>query len=403
MRLLFCTTDGEGAFNGINAWLLNFLPALAAAGHLPSTLIFSWSPAKTCHTYPRLRDLGIPCRVIYPMHYTEAAVRCCVREATRAKPDIFVANHVLPALLALPSLAARGIPGISVLHNDDAEYQAKAAFPSDATIGISSGLTRLIPNDGRLKARIPYGVPPSTARATPPTPTRPLRLVYHGRIATHQKRILETAAALVRICRALPETEADLYGSGPDEDALRNALARDDASGRVRYLGPRSAEQLRELLPTYHVAVLLSDFEGLGLSVLEAMSAGLVPVCFRTESGLPDILIHESNGLFVTDRTTHFDAAITRLSTDPALWSHLSQGALATAHNEFSPSACIHAWEHVFRTLTTRPPRPRPRSFRNSLPPPAPALAPEDHRYPGFPRALWRWLRFGPTHARLPW
>ena len=36
MRLLFCTTDGENAFNGINAWLLDFLPSLAAAGHEPA-------------------------------------------------------------------------------------------------------------------------------------------------------------------------------------------------------------------------------------------------------------------------------------------------------------------------------------------------------------------------------
>lgn len=400
MRVLFCTTDGENAFNGINAWLLDFLPALAAAGHEVSMLVFAWSPAAACFTAPRLSALGLKVRVVYPRLYTEAAVRRCLREARRAQADIFVANMVLPALLAMPRLRALGVPCVSVLHNDDDEYRAKAAFSADATVAISGGLARLIPSDGRIATVVPYGIAPFARTASAPSPGA-LRLVYHGRIARVQKRIEETAAAMARACRAIPGLSADLYGSGPDEAALRDQLGRDDAGGRVRFLGPRSREQLRELLPDYHVCVLLSDFEGLGLAVMEAMSAGLVPVCLRTESGLPDLIRHGENGLFVSDREAGFDATLASLAANPGDWVRLSAAARATMDARFSSAACVRAWTGLFQALAARPPRPAPADA--ALPPPHPALAAEDVRHPGLPRAMWRWLRFGPPAAPLPW
>lgn len=399
MRLLFCTTDGAGAFNGINTWLLDFLPALAAAGHQPLALVFAWSPGGVCHTVPLLKARGVPVRVVFPMLYTEAAVRRCVRETRSFRPHVFVANHVLPALLALPAIQARGVPGVSVLHNDDDEYRTKAAYPADATVAISRGLLRMLPDDGRLVRHIPYGVPLSPKTATPPPPGAPFRIIYHGRIAQTQKRILETAAALVRVCHAHPRLHADLHGSGPDEAALREQLSRDDAEGRVRFLGSATATELRARLPRYHVSVLLSDFEGLGLSVLESMSAGLVPVCHRIASGLPDLIDHGRNGCFVSDRAADFEATILRLLHHPEEWKRLSLGARTSAEHRFSPAASLGAWQELLRALPPRPAASRP--FR--IPPPSPRLAGEDLRHPGPARALWRWLRFGPSLARRPW
>lgn len=401
LRLLFCTTDGAGAFNGINAWLLDFLPALAAAGHEVSVLVFAWSPAEDCHTYPRLRERGIAARVVFPRLYTEAAVRRCLREVARGRPDVFIASHVLPALLALPELRAHGVPGVSILHNDDAEYRAKAGFPADATVAVSRRLLGLVPGDGRLARFIPYGVPPAIRAARPPAAGGPFRLVYHGRIACAQKRIVETAAALARVCRADPRLHADLYGSGPDEAALREQLARDDAAGRVRFLGPRDSARLRELLPDYHASVLLSDFEGLPVSVLEAMSAGLVPVCLRIESGLPELIRPGVNGCLVRDREEDFSAAVAGLASDAALWERLSEGARDTVRERFSIQACAGAWEDLFSDLRARPPRVD--TPVRALPPPHPELLAEDTRHPGLPRAAWRWLRFGPRLAPRPW
>lgn len=402
MRLLFCTTDGASAFNGINAWLLNFLPALAAAGHQPSVLIFSWSPARDCHTYPRLVERGIPARVVYPMLYTEAGVRLCLREVARLRSEIFVASHVVPALLALPALAARGVPGVSILHNCDAEYHAKAGYVAEATVAVSSRLLQRIPSDGRLARCIPYGVPLSSRGTRTPEPDGPFRLVYHGRIARAQKRVAEMADALVRVCRAQPRVQADIYGSGPDESALRAQLARDDAGGRVRFLGPRGPAEIHALLTDYHASVLLSDFEGMPVSVLESMSVGLVPICLRIESGLPELIRPGLNGCLVADRGADFDQAVASLAADPARWRALSRGAIETVRAGYSIDACVRAWSDLFGELRARPSHVFS-AAPATLPPPHPGLIAEDLRHPGLARALWRWIRFGPRLARRPW
>lgn len=402
MRLLFFTTDGHRAFNGINAWLLGFLPALRDAGHTIRVVLFAWSRPEDCTFYPQLQAAGVDARVVFPMRYTEAAVRVAIAEAQQFGPDVFIANMVTPALLAAPQIRAQGTPVISVLHNDDDEYRAKARLPVDATVVISSGLRRLVADEARLTRCVPYGValPRTTAHAR--HAGEPLRIVYHGRIAQPQKRVLEMTRALVAICRQRPDITADLYGSGPDEAALQALLAGDDAEGRVKFLGARPSSELTELLPQYHVAVLLSDFEGLGLSILEAMAAGLVPVCLRTATGLPDIIEDGRNGWFVTDRADSFATALTRLADEPATWTRLSHAARETVAHRFSRPAALAAWNDLFAEVVRQRPRAHaPATTR--LPAVDPALAHEDVRHPGLARAWWRWLRFGPAAARRPW
>lgn len=408
MRLVFCTTDGWNAFNGINVWLLRLLPALRARGHDARVLLFPWSQPEHCTTLPLLQQAGVPVDIVYPPRGTESYVRFCLRHFRAHRPDVFIANMFTPALYAAGWLRAAGVPTVGVLHNDDEEYRAKAQlfastpsfFQLSAVVAISRGLLRLASDgaSGCIARCISYGVPLSaTVAARPAHAASPLRLVYHGRLAQTQKRILDLGAALIRVCRANASLEADIYGDGPDREALATLLAQDDAQGRVRLRHRLAPTEVMSVLPAYHVAVLLSDFEGLGLSILEAMAAGLVPVCYRTPAGLPDFLEPERNGLFVTDRESGFDAAIQRLAADADLWHRLSAAARATVASSYAEDASTHAWIALCRELIEMQSTQRaivtPR--RVELPPVHPALAYEDQRYPGLARAIWRRLRFG--------
>lgn len=403
MKLVFCTTDGAHAFNGINAWLVRFLPALQAAGNRIHVILFTWSPPDCCTTLPLLKAAGVPASIIDRPRNTESAVRDCLSHVRSFFPDVFVPNHVLPALYASRWIRASGIPTVGIWHNDDDEYRAKNtvfargdnASQVSGVITISKGLgiNGTTPSANVVTRCISYGVP--DAHETCHWDGKaPLRLVYHGRIVQHQKRILETTEALVRVARA-NGTLADIYGSGPEREAVKALLSRDSANGRVRLCGALSPAEVMQTLPNYHVAVLLSDFEGLGLSILEAMSCGLVPVCHRTASGLPDIIAHGSNGLFVDNRSSSFDQAITRLATSTFEWRRLSNEARATVRTKFSQSACLEAWMDFLSNLSVTGRRQTISiPSRIELPPPHPALASEDKRYPGLLRDLWRRIRF---------
>jgi glycosyltransferase involved in cell wall biosynthesis len=409
MRMTFCTTDGANAFNGINAWLLQFLPSLRARGHDARVLLFPWSRPEQCTTYPLLLRAGVPVDVVYPPRYTEAAVRACLCHARSFRPDVFVANMVIPALYAGGWLRAAGIPTVAVAHNDDSQYHARLElcagknefFHTSAIVFISRGLLHLVGSSTTQAVIrcIPYGVPlsPSTVSwdGCPP-----LRLIYHGRITQEQKRIRETVAACVRVANATQAIEAEFYGSGPDESIVTEMLARNNASGRVRFLGRIESSNVMSALAHHHVAVLLSDYEGLGLSILEGMACGLVPICFRTASGLPDIIAHDENGLFIDNREAGFDRAVGRLLAEPATWTRFSSAARATVVSRFSVEASLAAWEDLAMAIlpTRSPPLQVPQLWRMNLPPVHSLLRQDDSRFPGFLRAAWRAVRFRRDH-----
>ena len=405
VRLTFCTTDGWNAVNGINAWLLRFLPDLRARGHDARVLLFPWSRPRLCTSLPGFRAAGLPVEIVGPRGYTEGAIRACLRHARSFKPDVFVANMVTPALHASGWLRASGIPTVGIIHNDDARDRAKVQlfagsnpfFRLAALVTISRGLlemTKSVPDTVRVRC-IPYGVPVPEIRAIWPGKA-PLRLVYHGRIVQEQKRVIETIAACVRLSRFNPAIEADFYGSGPETGAAADLLARDNADGRVRLMGHVEPGRMSDTLAAYHVAILLSDYEGLGLSILEAMAAGLVPVCLRTASGLPDLVESGRNGLFVEDRGAGFDAAILSLLHDSSRWMAMAQAARDTVVSRFSPGACVAAWEALLSELPSAPASSRriPLPLCLELPAVNPLLADEDRRFPGVTRAIWRRVRF---------
>ena len=93
--------------------------------------------------------------------------------------------------------------------------------------------------------------------------------------------------------------EALIVGEGPDRRELEAEIGRLRLDRTVRLTGERT--DVRELLATAHLFVLASISEGLPLSVLEAMAAGL-PVVASAVGGLPELVVDGETGLLVPPR-----------------------------------------------------------------------------------------------------
>ena len=154
-----------------------------------------------------------------------------------------------------------------------------------------------------------------------------LRLAYVGRLVEEQKRISDVVRALARASAEVPETTAVIYGDGPDRMHVSRLLANEFPDRPVRLAGPVDSEKLQSMLLQVDVIVLLSDYEGLPIALLEAMACGCVPVCLRGRSGISELVVDGETGIVVNDRQTGFVRAIDKLYQDPALWSRLSRGA----------------------------------------------------------------------------
>jgi hypothetical protein len=101
----------------------------------------------------------------------------------------------------------------------------------------------------------------------------------------------------------------------------------------------------------HHVIVLLSEFEGLPMAVVEGMACGLVPVCLYEPSGVPELIDNDINGIIVTDREASFLRAIDSLK-DATVWSRLSVEARRTVEARYVHEVVFASWKKLIDDLS---------------------------------------------------
>ena len=125
-----------------------------------------------------------------------------------------------------------------------------------------------------------------------------------------------------------------IVGDGPERAALEAEVARLGLERTVELLGMRG--DVGELLAAADVFVLASDSEGLPMSVLEAMAAGL-PVVASAVGGVPELVREGETGMLVPPRdSAALAGAIRRLVEDPALRDRLGAAGRQRVEREFS-------------------------------------------------------------------
>jgi len=408
LKVTFCAYDKPDAVGGPMSWLQRLLPALRQHG-IEARCLFFLHQGTSGPAVEYLTAQGFDCPTILAPATSEERIRWIGERLRENPPDVFVPNLVVAAYLAGRWLRAAGIPTVGVLHSDDAFYQGlqnqflfgRNSDRLTAVVCVSAELERqLLERHGESKVtRIGCGSPLSEFIVK----RRPgvLRVAYVGRLAEEQKRILELAHAFCKMVRDIPGTEAVIYGDGPERDSVEQILAAEGGGLAVRLGGLIDSNRMQEAMLACDVMVLLSDYEGLPIALMEAMACGCVPVCLRMRSGIPELVEDGVTGLLVDDRQDGFVTAIRRLREDPDLWERLSQAARTRIQQEHSSEAGALKWAGLLHELHRETPAKRPiripRKLR--LPPVHPALATADLRAPSNLAKITRFLKHPRLHA----
>ena len=152
--------------------------------------------------------------------------------------------------------------------------------------------------------------------------------------------------------------EAVIVGEGPDRPDWRRRSRLSDLSGRVRLAGER--HDVPQLLAAADVFVLASASEGLPVSVLEAMAAGL-PVVASRVGGVPEQVSDGETGLLVEPGDPNeLAAALHRLTVDPSLRRRLGVAGRARAERAFDLDAFRRAHVALYSRELARRRLPAP-------------------------------------------
>jgi glycosyltransferase involved in cell wall biosynthesis len=154
---------------------------------------------------------------------------------------------------------------------------------------------------------------------------------------------------LVDAAVGVPDAVFIVAGDGPERATLESrALAR-GVGDRVRFVGHH--HDVAELLACADVFVLPSLSEGLPLSVMEAMAAG-VPVIGTSIAGVAELVTPGETGLLVPPAdAVALTTALRTLLSDPARARALARAAHARALREFGSDRVTHCVSAVYREL----------------------------------------------------
>lgn len=226
--------------------------------------------------------------------------------------------------------------------SDEVALAVRAHHPA-----LGARLT-VIPNGVRFErlaapeASLP--LPVEAAGAIGPGPA----IAIIGRLVPEKRHDL-LFEALARCRDRVPGLRCLIVGSGPLRGYLESLATRLRLQGTVRFVG--ELPTVAALLPKLRLVVNSSEREGLPLSLIEAMAAG-VPVVATDAGGTREVVRDGETGLLVPA----FDAgalgdAIVALLSDPARAGRLAAAARRLVLERHSMTTTARRYEALYEEL----------------------------------------------------
>jgi alpha-1,3-mannosyltransferase len=223
----------------------------------------------------------------------------------------------------------------------------------DCTVACSQQDLDLFQPVARKLILIENGVELAPFRQRHDAPKDPNRLVFVGRLSRN-KGIENLIHAFHLLAPSQPHARLRIIG--PDwenlQGSLQDLINRLDLSEKVTLTGQLPDEQMRQELQQAAFFVSASHYEGFGISAIEAMAAGCIPLlndipAFRNliRDGENGFLINFNDSVQAADRLHH------------AMSHHTPQltHAARLRAEDFSWEQKFPAWKHLYEQLTTAP------------------------------------------------
>ena len=363
MRIAYIVTRAD-PIGGAQIHVRDLAAEVQAQGHVATVITSGSGPfiddLRAQHTPTIvLRHLTVP---IDPARDLRALreIRAVLREI---QPDLLTAHSSKAGVLG--RLAGRSLhipvvltvhgwsftPGIPVLQAAVYRQIERLVGPLASKIITVSEFDRRLALDARIAPEgrvvmVHNGIPdvPTRLRADPArTPPRLVMVARFGAQKDHPT-LLRALAGLLDC-----PWELDLIGDGPLMSDMESLAATLGVAGRIRFLGQRT--DVDQLLARAQASLLVTNWEGFPLSILEAMRAGL-PVVASSVGGIGESVRDGETGYLVPRGAVELlRDRIRRLLSTPALRVRLGTDGRKRYEQHFTLSHSVGRTIAVYRDV----------------------------------------------------
>ncbi|ANK37275.1 hypothetical protein AOB58_473 [Staphylococcus sp. AntiMn-1] len=186
--------------------------------------------------------------------------------------------------------------------------------------------------DERLKAC--YGIKPEE------------KVLIHVSNFRSVKRIDTIIDTFAKVHKSMP-SKLLLLGDGPELMDMKQKARDLNIEDEVLFLGKQN--WVSEFYQISDLVLLLSEKESFGLTLLEAMKSGVVPIG-STAGGIKEVIKHEDTGFLVDvgDSTSASEYAL-KLLTDAKLYKTMQTQMLADVSERFSSNLIADQYEYYYK------------------------------------------------------
>jgi len=361
LRVAMATYSRPGDIGGVTTWFYGLARALHDRGMVVGILLLHEGEDDVADSSlaQDLISAGLDVQLVAARRSFVANVKLTIDYLNRWRPTVFLPQCLPDFFVAAAMAGQRGLPWAYTIHSDDHQYWSSlSALMPQWSGGEIVCVSRYLAAEVQRRCReavatvIPYGVrvPPVAVVNEGPC----FRVAYSGRIEEGQKRISLVIEALILACRQDGRIQARLIGAGSSLESLRQRVRKEGLDHVIQFCGRVDSGDVPMLLSDCQSLLLMSDYEGLPVALLEAMAQGLVPVARCIASGVPELVLPDITGLQVSDDPAEAAAAIARLAADPALWERCQRGGRDLISRAYAEPVCHGLWEELVERLHAR-------------------------------------------------
>lgn len=167
----------------------------------------------------------------------------------------------------------------------------------------------------------------------------------------HSDKIMDEAIKAFNIVKeSYPNAKLQLFGSGPEEAALRQLVSELGLDNSVSINS--FTTELTEVYGKSLFTVLTSKYEGFGLVVLESMYQKTPVISYNVSFGPGDIIDHNVNGVLVFDNSVEQLAKeMKRLLANPQMAISMGIEAHQKVLDNYTYEQYVNKWDDLIKSL----------------------------------------------------